>query len=323
MIKFSLYFDVSSGKILLGLACGITAAVCANYIYFANKNIRASQKNEECKTKNTSAGDCRKVKINSNVSQPMQKVELYESDKTISTEGCVEFGQINKPCEINAKKKEQNCHVKSAEMFIQSAFAEDHKASSSNVKSLQSAVKKTLMEKSIELAVEKTHEEKSLESPVEKTLKKKNPEPAVEKTHEEKSLKPAVEKMHEENSLEAAVEMALKIKTLEQNGELSTAQQEKNVSAEVFADTQQTKKLDGNNEVSSEEKNAILKIISHNETYFKNIIKNFESNYKLFQNGVSHTRNLKMKKVNLLYMAKVRKERIDEGDDFSKIFIYL
>ena len=142
----------------------------------------------------------------------MQKVDLYKSGKTVGTEGCVEFGQINKPCELNAEKKEQNCHVKSAEMFIQSAFAEDHKASSSNVKSLQSAVKKTLKEKSIELAVEKTHEEKSIESAVEKTPKEKNPEPAVEKTHEEKSLKPAVEKMHEENSLEAAVEMAHKKK---------------------------------------------------------------------------------------------------------------
>ena len=47
MIKLSINLDLSCSKILLCLACGVSVAVCANYICSANKNNRACQKNQE------------------------------------------------------------------------------------------------------------------------------------------------------------------------------------------------------------------------------------------------------------------------------------
>ena len=62
-----------------------------------------------------------------------------------------------------------------------------------------------------------------------------------------------------------------------------------------------------------------MKKLKHNETYFKNILENFESNHKLFENGVSVFKNNDVYKPNLLIFAKTRKQRIDESDDFSKM----
>ena len=86
-----------------------------------------------------------------------------------------------------------------------------------------------------------------------------------------------------------------------------------------------TKKSDENHGASSEEKEALTEIISDNETFFtkvlcfKYILENFESNHKFFESGVDLMENNKMKKTNLLNFAKTRIERIDKGDEFSKM----
>ena len=93
-------------------------------------------------------------------------------------------------------------------------------------------------------------------------------------TQEEKTPEPAVEEKND---------------VIEPSGKLLSARQENIVKTTMFADTQQTKKSDKNHGASSKEKNAIIKILSHNETYFKDILEFFEFNYKKFEKGVSST----------------------------------
>ena len=93
----------------------------------------------------------------------------------------------------------------------------------------------------------------------------------VEEENEEKNPEPAVEEKND---------------VLEPSGELLSARQENIVKTTMFADTQQTKKSDKNHGASSKEKNATLKIMIHNETYFKYILEKFEFNYENLKKSV-------------------------------------
>ena len=127
----------------------------------------------------------------------------------------------------------------------------------------------------------------------------------VKKTHEEKILEPAVKNLSD---------------VRESNKELSSTQLESIIRSVI---AHQTK--DENHRASLEEKEALMEIISDNETFFtkvicfKHILENFESNHKYFENGLSLMKNNKLKNNNLLNFAKTRNERIDKGDEFSKM----
>ena len=85
-----------------------------------------------------------------------------------------------------------------------------------------------------------------------------------------------------------------------------------------------TQTKDENHRASSEEKEALMEIISENETFFKNILcfkhilENFESNHKYFGNGTSLMENNKLKKNNLLNFAKQEKSVLTKAMTFPR-----